>query len=183
MPPDTDNKDLRREVSPWVAGGATAMGLIGTLLNLYGGGGGPDLSGLESVYNAAMRGYQDLMDPQSAYNRSQARMFKETAASSQPTIGTLYGINRGAGLSGKTSNYLVHQQIQDVVAKTNEIAGQMMLRALLQNQQSGAQYLGVAGTMQESILKAQMAQQDTETSFWGSILEGGIGMLPFMIMI
>ena len=171
----------------WGAIGGGLLTLVGAGGAIGGLGGGPDVGGIQTDYDPTRRAlgrYKELLDPNSAYWTNIQKYFGRIAAASQPTINTLYGFNKGAGISDTGATAIATEQARAQVGRTQEQVLSATERARMESESLAQGYLGLeykrgsdyaSGELNKA--KLLQDQQSSSSSFFDSVLGLGGGLL------
>jgi hypothetical protein len=114
----------------------------------------------------ALSRYRELIDPGSGYNRRLQSLYQKYFAEGSPTINSLLGVSRAAGIDSGTSAALAFQKGQEISNTNNEQVLTSLQREMLNAENSAQGYLGLHYKMLQD--KATMNFQESQRASEGA---------------
>lgn len=161
--------------APYVGGAAAGLGgLLG-------------VSGLTSRsydYDPARRAlkrYEELINLNSPYWRSMLGFYTKAMRDASPSMDTLFGFNRGSGMTSQGSQAFALRQGEGMSARAREAGSQAMMRQFLSSEDAATRYLGMEYQRGQDEYRGRQGQDDSLMGFANSLLGGGLGLLGSLI--
>lgn len=171
-------------VNPYLAGAGGLFSILGGIGAF--GSTRPNTYGPYDPSQTALSRYKDLTDPSSQYHMRLKALYSKYFAEGSPTINTLLGVAKAAGVNDTSATSLAYQQGKQIANTNNENVTTSLQRQMLQDEGNAQSYLGMHYKMleQQSQQNFQARQQGSENggSFGGELLGLG-GKLLGMALI
>lgn len=115
------------------------LGAGGAALAAYGIGNAP--SGDYDPERLALKHYRELTDPSSGYYRKLGGFYRKLLSNSQPTVDTMYGFNKSAGINDSSATALSAYKAREMVARSTNAVTDEIDREFRNNNAIAQQYL------------------------------------------
>ena len=163
----------------YAGAGAGILGLVGGGLNLFGPGGSPNFDYDPS--KRALARYTELSNINSPYWRGMMKHYSSIISKAAPTIDTLYGFNKSAGIDSQSATALATKKADQYSGQVQDKARESVMEQFLRTEDTASKYLGMESdrAKTEVSLGTQYGanRKDSQDSFFNALIEGGIGLL------
>lgn len=129
----------------------------------------------------ALTRFNELSNMDSPYWQTLMKKYNHLFSSAQPTIDTLTGFNKSAGISDAGATNIAYQQSKAQVARTQEKVGDAVTNQFLNSENLAQGYLQLesdrAKTQNENYESYLSNQNASEGDFFSNLLTGGVSLL------
>jgi hypothetical protein len=161
------------QLPEWASTGGAILGGIGAVGGLLGAALTKN-QGYDEAMNELDRQYNMYNNPNSDWYKSAWERYRQAFTDASPTLDTLTGAGRAAGIGAQSASYLGRAQAQEQARKNRGVASDMTRDLYLQ----GRDYANQLRLQKNQLM---LDKQQNDASFWEQVAGSGIGLLGLVL--